>query len=437
MRIGIVPDMDASNGGIHQYSMSMLYALDALAERFSEDTFIAFVPDPDDPHLARLPSSAWERVAMTPPPEPVTKPNGSWCGRQARRLLHRLKPAPITNDEPRTRIAAQQWFEQFRIDLMLYPSPCTLSFETAFPHLSVIHDLQHRLQPEFPEVSANGEAQRREYLFGNIARYANMILVDSEVGKEDVIECYGSIGASPDRIEVLPFVPSCHPRPRLTENERTALQTRLHLPERYLFYPAQCWPHKNHRRIVDALAQLKQQHDVEIPIVFTGSRCGQIRAQTWAEIETAMQAGNVSHLIHHLGYLPENDIAALYASAEALIMPTFFGPTNIPVLEAWACDCPVLTSDIRGIREQVGPAAELVDPRSTEALAAGIWRLWTNADRRTELVHAGRRRLATYTENDYHHRLAHILELARDRAQREGPRRKFDTTCCEEIAHGQ
>ena len=62
----------------------------------------------------------------------------------------------------------------------------------------------------------------------------------------------------------------------------------------------------------------------------------------------------------------------------ALVMPTFFGPTNIPILEAWAFGCPVLTSDIRGIREQVGDAAVLVNPRSVEAIADGIYRLWTD-----------------------------------------------------------
>ena len=53
--------------------------------------------------------------------------------------------------------------------------------------------LQHRLQPEFPEVSANGEWEWREYLFRNGARYATLLLADSEVGKEDILNFYGSL----------------------------------------------------------------------------------------------------------------------------------------------------------------------------------------------------------------------------------------------------
>ena len=74
----------------------------------------------------------------------------------------------------------------------------------------------------------------------------------------------------------------------------------------------------------------------------------------------------VDRQIRHLGYVPANDMAALYANAEALVMPTFFGPTNIPILEAWGLGCPVITSDIRALREQAGDAALLADPNSAD-----------------------------------------------------------------------
>ena len=89
-------------------------------------------------------------------------------------------------------------------------------------------------------------------------------------------------------------------------------------------------------------------------------------------MSTASDLGLESQ-IRYGGYVPDEDMSGLYAGAVALTMPTFFGPTNIPVLEAWAYGCPVLTSDIRGIREQVGDAGVLVDPRSIESIADGIY----------------------------------------------------------------
>jgi PAS domain S-box-containing protein len=101
-------------------------------------------------------------------------------------------------------------------------------------------------------------------------------------------------------------------------------------------------------------------------------------------------------------------------------MPTFFGPTNIPVLEAWSFGCPVLTSDIRGIREQMADGAVLVDPRSVESIAEGIYRLWTDENLRRQLTDAGRRRLSSYTADDFRNRLLEILEEAKDRVRSKG-----------------
>src|SRR5438876_3882901 len=70
-------------------------------------------------------------------------------------------------------------------------------------------------------------------------------------------------------------------------------------------------------------------------------------------------------------------------------------------LAAWASGCPVLTSDIRGVREQVGDAALLANPTSVEAIADGIHRLWTDRELGRTLSDLGRRRWAAYTPEDY------------------------------------
>ena len=108
-------------------------------------------------------------------------------------------------------------------------------------------------------------------------------------------------------------------------------------------------------------------------------------------------------------------MSALYSGAVALVMPTFFGPTNIPVLEAWAFGCPVLTSDIRGIREQADDAAFLVNPRSVESIAEGIYRVWIDENLRCALTRAGSRRLSSYTVDDFRNRLIEIVEEAKER----------------------
>jgi glycosyltransferase involved in cell wall biosynthesis len=133
-------------------------------------------------------------------------------------------------------------------------------------------------------------------------------------------------------------------------------------------------------------------------------------------MSAAHQAG-IENDIQYLGYVPNHDISAIYAEATGLVMPTFFGPTNIPVLEAWSLGCPVLSSDIRGIREQIQSAGILVDPRSVESIADGIQKLWTENKLREELIRQGRSRLATYTPASYRKRLIDILEESKLRVR--------------------
>ncbi|NCO95548.1 MAG: glycosyltransferase family 4 protein [Armatimonadetes bacterium] len=195
------------------------------------------------------------------------------------------------------------------------------------------------------------------------------------------------------------------------------MQSKYALPQRDLFYPAQFWPHKNHHRIVQALERLKRLHGLGIPVVFCGSPQGAIREGHLRLVESMARCGGVSEQVHQLGYVPEEDMSALYAGAAALVMPTFFGPTNMPVLEAWAFGCPVITSDIRGIREQAGEAALLVDPRSTDELARAVHRLWTDDGLRDELRRKGYQRLAEYGPDDFRRQLRSILEEAADRVR--------------------
>ena len=105
----------------------------------------------------------------------------------------------------------------------------------------------------------------------------------------------------------------------------------------------------------------------------------------------------------------------LYSKARALIMPTFFGPTNIPFLEAWEAGCAVVTSDIRGIREQVKDAALLIDPRSPQDIARGIKIIWSDNKMRDKLINNGRKIIASYTFSDYCLRLDNIIKYAKNK----------------------
>lgn len=412
MRLGVVPLLSGNSGGVYQYCRMVLEALRTPGTLEPNDTVVLFVHDPRDPLLSKISDPSWTILPLNPPT--FRRKLGALAralpfGRSALDLLNgRTRQELPASQSPRTRPDLARWFKASGIDLMLYPVPMSISFEAGIPYIFAVHDLQHRLQPDFPEVGSSREWQSREYLFGNGIGQARAVVTDSETGRQDVLDCYGDKGISPESIFVLPYVPPTYLPDRIDQQERRRIRELYQLPERYFFYPAQFWPHKNHANLLKALALLRDHKGIAAPLVLCGSHHNAVRSQTFSDVMTLADSLGLSEQVSYLGFVPDGDMAALYAEAQALVMPTFFGPTNIPVLEAWSLGCPVLTSDLRGIREQAGDAALLADPHSPDSLCEALYLLWQDNARRSALIDAGRRRLQAYGPRDFAGRLRDV-----------------------------
>ena len=415
MNIGLVPTLNPSYGGGHQYSLAMLEAVGLLAERDrGKHTYTVFVRSEEREFMPRLNSfsadnlvvyASWSYRACTW----IKRSIGQGKIRQAISGVRRHVLGGRRTDPDRVRRDAELagLLRQHRIDWVLYTGADSRTFESGWPYVMPIFDLQHRLQPEFPEVSANGEWEEREYVYRNSTRQATLILAGSEAGKKDILDFYGCYGITADQIKVLPYLPAPYLCPEVSVSERNEVRRRYGLPPRYLFYPAQLWPHKNHLRLVQALGQLKHIGS-EVHVVLCGTHSGAIRTQAFQAMIREADRMQVAGQIHYLGYVPNADMSALYAQAVGLVMPTFIGPT-IPVVEAWLFGCPVLTSDIPGLREQVGEAGILVNPCSVEELAEGMKRLWEDGQLRTELIQRGRQQLVRHSPDTFRAQLSQII----------------------------
>jgi glycosyltransferase involved in cell wall biosynthesis len=293
---------------------------------------------------------------------------------------------------------------------MFYTGAYDNGFEIGMPYITVVHDLQHRLLRHFPELATDAEYASREYSYINHAANAMALVVDSDVGKEDVLKYYSHCGASADRIHVLPYLApqylfegGAH-----SAQDSGSVRKGVCFPERYFFYPAQFWRHKNHQAIIRAMSILKRQ-GITVHAVFVGSNAGPMRNAEFSNVMGLASQLGVYPQVCYLGYVSNEEMAPLYRGAVGLIMPTYFGPTNIPPIEAWALGCPVIMSDIRGVREQAGDAAWLVNPDAPEAIAEALGTLWCKEDARRHLIERGRRHIAAYGPSEHRYRLGQIL----------------------------
>lgn len=282
-------------------------------------------------------------------------------------------------------------------DVWIFPAQDVLTYALPAATIGVIHDLMHRHQRDFPEVSGWGLFQRRERHYRRLCAQACGVLVDSKTGKSHVIDAYTVI---PERVHILPYI-----APRyITQNpDPVDFDSRYILPSRFIFYPAQFWQHKNHVRLVEALSRAIE-FVPDLHLVLVGSK-----KNAYTRVLKTIDKLKLQNQVHVFGYIPDRDMSVFYRRARALVMPTFFGPTNIPPLEAMAMGCPMAVSNIYAMAEQVGEAALLFDPASVTDIANSIVRLATDDALCVRLSAAGKRRATQWGQPEFNARLLEIV----------------------------
>ena len=285
-----------------------------------------------------------------------------------------------------------------RIDFFVNVSPEIAILDV--PFLVIVWDLQHRLQPFFSEVGSGDEWQRRENFFSQVLKRAAYVVTATDTGKTEVQMFYG---IPDERIRILP-----HPTPRFALEEGaqdTSMLAQFRLPPNYIFYPAQFWSHKNHVRILRAILHLKQKYNLRLPVVFTGSDQG-----NESYIRQLVQTLQLDDQVFFLGHVSRPALRVLYQNAFILCYPSFFGPLNLPPLEAFALGCPVIAADIPGAKQELGDAAMLVNPANEFEIAEALKSVRSDSAKRESLIARGKERARRFTGSDFANGLFDLLD---------------------------
>ena len=261
------------------------------------------------------------------------------------------------------------------------------------PSLITVWDLQHRLQPWFPEVSHTGyNWTARETHYQQILPRATRVFIGTTAGKEEIIHFYR---LPPDNVKVIPL-PAPKTIEKATEKQLISVREKYHITGEYFIYPAQFWPHKNHVNLLRAIVITKSKNPSSPNIVLTGSDKG-----NKLFIERISRNLGIDQYVYFLGFVPQSDLYCLYQDAIAMVFPTFFGPDNLPPLEAFASGCPVIASSVSGSQEQYGDAVVSFNPAKPEELADAMLMVHSNAALRDTLRKKGYERAAKLNPSDY------------------------------------
>jgi glycosyltransferase involved in cell wall biosynthesis len=247
-------------------------------------------------------------------------------------------------------------------DAYVFTSPSRLVYRTRrTPFIYTVWDLCHRDHPEFPEIAGDGSFAWRENLYRDALPRASGYIVDNTMLADRLAQHYG---AERSRAAIVPLyvAPELREAPA-NEQALAALRTKHGLTRPFVFYPAQFWPHKNHAYILRGLQALHAR-GTQVDAVFCGSDHG-----TKSHIKDLAHKLRIADQVKFLGFLPIAEVAQLYRSAIALVMPSYFGPTNIPPLEAAALGCHLIYSDLPGYRDVGGTEAQYCDLNNPDDLA--------------------------------------------------------------------
>lgn len=258
-----------------------------------------------------------------------------------------------------------------------------------------VHDLMHKYEGSFPEVQT--EFEQREIILKCLARYGRCVLTDSILGKKQFVESYSKYSSKNIRIITLPFI--------VPDHVKLMKEEYINVPAKYIFYPAQFWKHKNHINLLKAIKILKREIK-NIHLVLVGSDKNALE-----EIEKYINDNNLKDNVTIIGFVSDGNITYLYKHAVGLIMPSYFGPTNIPPLEAMTLGCPVMVSNRYAMPEQVGKAGLLFDPDSPKEMADCIRKVWNDKRLCEKMRRFGYNRVGKWTKEKFESKLHKIINL--------------------------
>jgi glycosyltransferase involved in cell wall biosynthesis len=326
----------------------------ALARLDTETDYRMFVSGAVVKHLPRplAPNFQWKPTRISP----------SWLAR----IWHRTRlPLPI---------------ETFVGDIDLYHAtdfvlPPTRSRTKT---ILTVHDLSF---VRVPDAASPGLKRYLDEVVPRSVKKAQHIIADSQATKEDLISFYA---LEEEKITVLlsgidpRYTPILSPLLILTMRSKYKIGNSP-----YLFTIGTIQPRKNYSRVIRALKLLRDT-GYDLHLVIAGGK-------GWLEDEMykTLDETKLHDSVHLIGFAAEEDIAALYSGAEAVVFPSLYEGFGFPVLEGMACGTPVITSNVSSLPEVAGDAAIMLDPYDIEAIADAIRRVLDDSTLRAGMIERG------------------------------------------------
>ncbi len=296
--------------------------------------------------------------------------------------------SPQTED-PLARIAWEQLVlpclvRRLRVDILhspmhVLPAVCPTRSVVSIMDLAFLR---------YPETFPRQQRRYLEFCTRNAVRKADAVLTISESTRQDVIEM---LGADPDRVFTTllaaddAFVPA-------SGEQVEAARRRYGTGPMSILYLGTLEPRKNIPTLLAAFSQMHGKLGPECRLVISGGK-GWLYDEVFQRIEDL----GLRDSVRFTGYVPREDMPALYSSAGLFVYPSLYEGFGLPPLEAMACGTPVITSNTSSLPEVVGDAGIMVDPLNAEELADAMLRVLQDPALRSDMSRNGLERARKFS----------------------------------------
>ncbi|MBN1348788.1 glycosyltransferase family 4 protein [candidate division KSB1 bacterium] len=314
----------------------------------------------------------------------------------------------LSGERPRTRVLLDalvlpRLLNQCQIDL--FHSPISyFPFGVTIPAVLTIHDLRAF---HFPE---NYDRIRGAFLRKRItgsARKAEKIIAISDYTKDDIISTLKIPAQKVVRIHQ-GFAPARFDR-RITEEELDRIRKRYQLPEKYILSIGHLEPRKNFSRLIRAFHQLRQEAKIPHKLIIIGR-------ETWNHqlFYEEMHRLNLQDAVIFTGFVEDDDLTALYHTADICVLPSLFEGFGFSPLESMAAGTAVVCSNTTSFPEICGNAAEYFDPHKVEDMSATILKVLQNETLKRSLILQGFENIKRFSFEKCAHETAAVYRGALD-----------------------
>lgn len=250
-------------------------------------------------------------------------------------------------------------------DLLYTPTTLLNVYNLNIPTILSMHDIQHY---HFPEFFTNRQLKLLHLAFISSAKSSNYFQVSSQFIKNDLLNYFKFLNKNqliiiPEGVDVEEF----------SKKSLINVKLKYNLPERFIFYPAQLWKHKNHISVLRALKKIEEDNNLKIPLVLTGTKYSASK-----DIFKFIDANEMDN-VFYLGRVPFDDLIAIYQNAYLLISASLYESSCLPILEAASTNLPIVASDIPPNKEMSEILKlNLFNPLDISEIKDVILKCWTD-----------------------------------------------------------